>query len=48
VIARYAKHDILRFFRADAAYAISAIYARLEETGYFYAIRLPTNNVLRE
>ena len=48
VIARYATRDILRFFRADAAYAIPAIYARLEEAGYFYAIRLPANNVLRE
>jgi hypothetical protein len=48
VIARYAKRDILRFFRADAAYAIPAIYERLEEAGYFYAIRLPANNVLRE
>ena len=48
VIARYAGRDILRFFRADAAYASPAIYARLEEAGYFYAIRLPANNVLRE
>jgi len=48
VIARYAKRDILGFFRADAAYAIPAIYARLEEAGYFYAIRLPANAVLRE
>jgi hypothetical protein len=48
VIARYAKRDIMRFFRADAAYAIPAIYARLEEAGYFYAIRLPANAVLRE
>jgi len=47
VIARYAKRDIMRFFRADAAYAIPAIYARLEEAGYFYAIRLPSNAVLR-
>jgi len=47
VIARYAKRDIMRFFRADAAYAIPAIYARLEDAGYFYAIRLPTNAVLR-
>ena len=30
------------------AYAISALYARLEETGYFYAIRLPANAVLKE
>ena len=48
VIARYADRDILRFFRADAAYAIPAIYARLEEAGYFYAIRLPANAILRE
>ncbi len=34
--------------RADAAYAIPAIYARLEEEGYFYAIGLPANAVLRE
>ena len=50
VIARYAKRDIMRFFRADAAYAIPAIPAideRLEEAGYFCAIRLPTNAVLR-
>jgi hypothetical protein len=48
VIARYATRDILRFFRADAAYAIPAIYARLEEASYVYAIRLPTNTVLLE
>ncbi|MCB1602644.1 MAG: IS1380 family transposase [Xanthomonadales bacterium] len=47
VIARYARRDLMRFFRADAAYACPAIYARLEETGYFYAIRLPANAVLR-
>jgi len=49
VIARYADRDLGgRFFRADAAYAIPAIYERLEEAGYFYAIRVPANNVLRE
>jgi hypothetical protein len=49
VIARYSRRDLGgRFFRADAAYAIPAIYERLEEAGYFYAIRLPANNVLRE
>jgi hypothetical protein len=48
VIARYAKRHILRFFGADAAYASPAIYARLEEAGCFYAIRLPANTVLRE
>ncbi|TDK50408.1 IS1380 family transposase [Antarcticimicrobium luteum] len=48
VIARYAERDIMRFFRADAAYAIPALYERLEEADYFYTIRLPVNNVLRE
>ncbi len=42
VIARYAERDLGgRFFRADAAYAIPAIYERLEEARFFYAIRLP-------
>jgi hypothetical protein len=49
VIARYANRDLGgRFFRVGAAYAIPAIYERPEEPGYFYAIRLPANNVLRE
>jgi len=49
VIARYAGHDLGgRFFRTDAAYAIPAIYERLEEAWFFYAIRLTANNVLRE
>jgi len=49
VIARYAGRDLGgRLFRADAAYAIPAIYARLEAAGYFYAIRLPANAVLKE
>jgi hypothetical protein len=49
VIARYAERNLGgRFFRADAAYAIPAIYERLEEARFFYAIRLPANNVLRE
>jgi hypothetical protein len=49
VIARSATRDLGgRFFRADAACASPAIYARLEEAGYLYAIRLPANDVLRE
>jgi hypothetical protein len=49
VIARYAGRDLGgRFFWADAAYAIPAIYERLEEAGYFYAIQLPANTVLKE
>ena len=49
MIARYLDRDLGgRFFRADAAYAIPAIYERLEEARFFYAIRLPANTVLRE
>ena len=47
VIARYAGRALGgRFFRADAAYAIPALYERLEEAGYFYAIRMKKNAVL--
>ena len=49
VIARYAGRNLGgRLFRVDAAYAIRALYERLEEAGYFYAIRLRANNVLQE
>lgn len=48
VIARYAECDIMRFFRADAAYAIPAIYERLENADYFYSIRLRANAVLKD
>ena len=45
----YAERDLGgRFFRADAAYATPAIYERLEEARFFYPIRLPANNALRE
>ena len=47
VIARYAGRNLGgHFFRADAAYAIPALYERLEESGYFYAIRMKKNAVL--
>jgi hypothetical protein len=47
VIARYAGRNLGgRFFRADAAYAIPAIYSRLEAAGYLYAIRMKKNAVL--
>jgi hypothetical protein len=48
VIARYSQRPIMRFFRADAAYANPELYQTLEEAGYFYAIRLRANNVLRQ
>jgi len=47
VIVRYAGRNLGGgFFRADAAYAIPALYERLEEAGYFYAIRMKKNAVL--
>ena len=48
VMARYADRDILRLFRADAAFALPALYATLETAGYLYAIRLPKNALLQE
>ena len=48
VMARYAGRDILRLFRADAAFALPALYTTLEAECYFYAIRLPTNAVLQQ
>ena len=48
VMARYADKDILHLFRADAAFAIPALYETLEAEDYFYAIRLPANPMLRD
>lgn len=48
VMARYGGRDVLRFFRADAAFALPALYTILEAEGNFFAIRLPTNAVLQE
>lgn len=48
-IARYSRRDFGgRFFWADASYAIPAIYERMEDAWYVYAIRLSANNVLCE
>ncbi len=48
VIARDADKGILRFFRADAVFALPALYETLEAESYFYAIRLSTDAVLRD
>lgn len=37
----------MRFFRADAAFAIPDLYKLLEAEGYFYAIRLCANRILQ-
>ena len=46
VVARYRELDIERYFRADAAFAEPEVYEYLEPEGFFYAIRLPANDVL--
>jgi hypothetical protein len=47
VIARYADRHPMRFFRADAAFAIPDLHETLEAEGHFYAIRLRANRVLQ-
>ena len=47
VIARYSDRRLMRFFRADSAFAIPGLYETLEVEGYSYAIRLRTNRVLQ-
>jgi hypothetical protein len=46
IVNRYRSHDILRFFRGDAAFADPNIYRYLEAERYFYAIRLKGNQIL--
>ena len=48
VIARYKGRDLMRFFRADATFALPELYKMLEAEGYFHTIRLKGNNVLQE
>jgi hypothetical protein len=48
IVERYRQEDALRFFRGDAAFARPEIYEYLEQEGFFYVIRLPSNNVLHE
>ena len=38
---------MLRFFRTDAAFSVPEFYETLEAEGYFYAIRLRSNAVVR-
>jgi hypothetical protein len=46
IVARYGRTGVRRYFRADAAFANPEVYEYLEEHGFFYAIRLPSNEVL--
>ena len=46
IVNRYRDHDILRFFRGDAAFADPKMYRYLEAEGYSYTIRLKGNQIL--
>ena len=48
IMARYKGAGVRLYFRADAAFASPEIYAYLEEHGFLYAIRLPSNQVLEK
>lgn len=47
-VERYKGMNVEKYFRGDAAFADPDIYEYLEEEGYFYAIRLKSNNNLME
>jgi len=46
VVTRYEKGGVRKYFRGDAAFAKPEVYEYLEEKGFLYAIRLPSNDVL--
>ncbi len=46
VIERYKDRGIPKYFRGDAAFAIPGLYSVLEEEGFQYTIRIPSNDVL--
>jgi hypothetical protein len=48
IVTRYQRSGVRRYFRADAAFASSEVYEYLEEYGFLYAIRLPSNDVLQK
>ncbi len=47
IVTRYRKTTKRRLFRADAAFALPALYEFLEAESYGYAIRLKANAVLQ-
>ena len=48
IVTRYQRSGVRRYFRADAAFASPEVYEYLEEYGFLYAIRLPSNDVLQK
>jgi hypothetical protein len=48
IVARYERSSLRKYFRGDAAFANPEVYEYLEEKGFLYAIRLPSNDVLQK
>ena len=48
ISARYDWSGVRKYFRGDAAFANPGIYEYLERHSFFYAIRLPSNEVLQK
>jgi len=48
IVGRYREEGLLRFFRGDAAFARPDLYMYLEDERFWYAIRLPANDILYE
>ncbi len=48
ISARYDRSGVRKYFRGDAAFANPGIYEYLERHDFFYAIRLPSNEVLEK
>lgn len=46
IAKRYSRHKGRKYFRGDAAFAKPEIYEYLEERGFLYAIRFPSNELL--
>ena len=47
IVQRYKHKKTRQYFRGDAALAKPEIYEYLEENGFLYAVRLPTNDTLQ-
>ena len=48
IVARYERSGLRKYFRGDAAFANPEVYQYLEGKSFFYAIRLPSNDVLQK
>jgi len=47
IVQKYEHKKIRQYFRGDAAFAKPELYEYLEENGFLYAIRLPSNEILQ-